>query len=908
MAGHGSNLSELYIDQCTAHKIKPDAIVMRVLDGKYSNEVTELDFSSNYLGSVGLRALFEALHGCPRLVSLSFEANYLKSEAIPPLVTLVNSLPACSSINLAKNTTLGFTAANHLMNLIKSHNQILYLDVSDTGIAKATQEQIQLLLEENRAAAGGGPGASMTLKAVRATTPPPFSLPYQGSGSPTFAPATKSSLGLAYPPYSSTSAGPPPESTRTRPRTPPHTSLLSSSSGSPRSSPTRIGFADSPSHGFEPAHDLHTYQQLLHNSGLSSAGYGDPTIPTTLIGAPYGQPTPMGQYYNNAPPFESQRHKSTSSIHSKPDYDDVYLSNITKTNDAVLKSQGKAPVIQHEERTLSDYAKMAEKCTQKRDNVRSRHAKGLELLEQYDANSTWPYTASYTVKQLIDDAHLNVPYDEVDTFHSQPANAYSATTINNLFDEVSDFNNAKRKITTLVEELRKMSKGCAPGTEALPDVVGQLYELLHLESTSVDHLREHLGQTDHKIPVLLSKVDQIDSARECAVREEDMEKAEGCHDASLRALEEVLDLILARLAVKNKGSTATSLDKVTELEEYAKKLLAPLVPHCEELMSRINSDNTALDTRRQEEQNKLEEATTAHKQYQRRAKEMFQQNTMNHNTLWAEIQTQYDKLKQLGEERYAEIEVWISETEKHERTKAQYDQVNLAIDKHKKTLADMLDQVRGISTIVQHYEGVVSKACTEVRRRADNSTVEIDNLALQEHKRHYEVFRKYYLTLGELIYKKEKRAEEIDRLIRTIDLQISISADTLDPHVQRHREFKKELERTKHTCRHKLDILRENGHKAAEDFKPTEAALATAGINIVSPLIELQEQNLERRAQLLQKVKTVVEQDKADVESESTGIEELSQSAKQARLAGRPSMIPPLSPSPPPSKWKRHDL
>ena len=59
--------------------------------------------------------LLQCLTQCPRLEELSFENNYLKPEMVPPLVKAVRRMVSLTSLNLANNNNLGFSAAKLLL-------------------------------------------------------------------------------------------------------------------------------------------------------------------------------------------------------------------------------------------------------------------------------------------------------------------------------------------------------------------------------------------------------------------------------------------------------------------------------------------------------------------------------------------------------------------------------------------------------------------------------------------------------------------------------------------------------------------------------------------------------------------------------------------------------------------------
>ena len=108
------------------------------------------------------------------------------------------------------------------------------------------------------------------------------------------------------------------------------------------------------------------------------------------------------------------------------------------------------------------------------------------------------------------------------------------------------------------------------------------------------------------------------------------------------------------------------------------------------------------------------------------------------------------------------------------------------------------------------------------------------------------------MTLGSLIYKKEKRLEELDRTIRTTHIQLEFCVETFDPNAKKFSDTKKELYQLRLGVEEELAMLREKQSKAMEEFKDSEDALDAAGIEFHHPVDENNEEVMTRRSKMVE--------------------------------------------------------
>jgi hypothetical protein len=154
------------------------------------------------------------------------------------------------------------------------------------------------------------------------------------------------------------------------------------------------------------------------------------------------------------------------------------------------------------------------------------------------------------------------------------------------------------------------------------------------------------------------------------------------------------------------------------------------------------------------------------------------------------------------------------------------------------------------------------------------------------------VFRRLYKTLGQLVYKKEKRLEDIDRQIRTTHIQLEFCIETFDPNAKKHSDSKKDQYRVRAQIEEELQMLKDKMLTALEQFRPTEEALRQAGVEFMHPIDEVEENNLQRRSKMVEYRAHMAKQEEVKIAAEreevkrakQLAIQQGSQSPTQRRL------------------------
>ncbi|EPY34789.1 69 kDa paraflagellar rod protein [Strigomonas culicis] len=266
----------------------------------------------------------------------------------------------------------------------------------------------------------------------------------------------------------------------------------------------------------------------------------------------------------------------------------------------------------------------------------------------------------------------------------------------------------------------------------------------------------------------------------------------------------------------------------------------------------------------------LEDAEAAqHFRTQKETSErLMRENVERQNEVWRQIQELERTIQRLGTERFEEVKRRIEENDREEKRHVEYQHFLRICGEHKKLLdLTVFNCDVGIRS-ANLIEEVVAESCTAIQTRHSRTAECIDQLRLETHLEYLEAFRRQYKTLGQLLYKKEKRLEEIDKQIRTTHIQLEFAIETFDPNAKKYSDTKKELYKQRAQADEEVGMLRDKMSQALDLFGPTEEALRQAGIQFVHPAEEVEDDNLTRRSKMVEYRAHLAKQDEVKIAAE----------------------------------------
>lgn len=511
------------------------------------------------------------------------------------------------------------------------------------------------------------------------------------------------------------------------------------------------------------------------------------------------------------------------------------------------------------ESTISEFERERRAHQAELNKVRGQASEILAALEE---GSNWNLTSKYNVQQLLKDAQLKLQPRELFRPDIQPkyldivqqsANLqklrqdHSNKELYNVFKATVE--NGGRRLERTEKEI-KNSQLDATDMARLPDTL--FIQLDHVLSAPT--IQMELQDTEEKLEHRLFKLEETKDARAQALDDGEMQLAEKKYYNVVEIYEEVLELVLEKLATIDKAKKENDVfdkvraqyqskaaDEAAALKEAKEKLKS----RCEYDLKKIFSLKERVDAVEQQTVNKLAEE-------RKRSDKLLAENAMQQEVTWAKIEELERELERLESERYIEVKKRVLDKDKDEHRRMEYEKFCTVVDNH----AQLLDlTIRNCDTSVHCTNLVaefVNSGFNTLANHLSKTDSEHSELLAETHKQHLEMFRGLYLSLGELAHKKDKRIEEIDRAIQQSHIQQELAAETLNPNAKKYSDAKKELLRVRDDVDEDLNELKEKAQLALNNFAISEKALHDLGVDFIHPTVEQQEQELETKAKMVE--------------------------------------------------------
>ncbi|RNF16496.1 putative paraflagellar rod protein 1D [Trypanosoma cruzi] len=433
--------------------------------------------------------------------------------------------------------------------------------------------------------------------------------------------------------------------------------------------------------------------------------------------------------------------------------------------------------------------------------------------------------------------------------------------------------NAIAKMEKVEEELRRSQLDATQLAQVPTRTLKQIEDIMN-----ATQIQNALASTDDQIKTQLAQLEKTNEIQNVAMHDGEMQVAEEQMWTKVQLQERLIDLIQDKFRLITKCEEENQpFKKIYEVQKQANQETSQMKDAKRRLKQRCETDLKHIHDAIQKADLEDAEAMKRHAANREKSDNFVRENEERQEEAWNKIQDLERQLQKLGTERFEEVKRRIEEIDREEKRRVEYSQFLEVASQHKKLLeltvynCDLAIRCTGL------VEELVSEGCAAVKARHDKTSQDLAALRLEVHKEHLEYFRMLYLTLGSLIYKKEKRMEEIDRNIRTTHIQLEFCVETFDPNAKRHADMKKELYKLRQGVEEELAMLKEKQAKALEDFKESEEALDAAGIEFNHPVDENNEEVLTRRSKMVEYRSHLSKQEEVKIAAEREEI-------KRARL------------------------
>eukprot|EP01012_Entosiphon_sulcatum_P048551 TRINITY_DN67041_c0_g1_i1.p1 TRINITY_DN67041_c0_g1~~TRINITY_DN67041_c0_g1_i1.p1 ORF type:complete len:806 (-),score=176.31 TRINITY_DN67041_c0_g1_i1:60-2477(-) len=787
-------LSHSYREQCQALKIAPDPEVERRLENQFQSTVKRLDFSSLYLGILGVQALLESLRDAPLLETLCLENMMLKDKCMPTLASVVKTLPSLTALNLANNNSLSITAAKTILQIAKSNKRIVEIELEGTGILPATIELINKYLTDNATS-----GA------------------YWVSGSPR-----------------------------------------------PLRSPTRASASDLPRNSYPVSSFAHENTQSPSMEKSTTSGTGERPLDMEKL---------LKSHHENSP--------------------GALRSSVSRSAPSLQCEQLKGTVLDFEDRINRLAAELAPKHEAKRSEFARKYAEATQALQDYFAVQQSVDVSNFDAPQLAKDLQLQGSPDRV------------AALIQHYCGDGKEPNEMVVRIVKLVMEQPKgykMDDKEIRGTvsclsKELIDAILYLHHIVATDPVTVAGIMAAIAQSDELVRRLLSKIDDAEEGRQQALENDDMHRAESFHDESIKLQTQLIKLILDRLG--KFASPGDDNQLLATVDANANRALANIGVErttAETILKWIETDQGKLAKGAAEREKSFRDLCSDFDRLEQRTYLEVHNLEQKQDAVWQDIIELLLKIRAMSEQRKATVDKYVTEREVFERQKGEYERWVAVHAAHKKELEHLSQDVTEFTHLLINLELYVKTATATIHDRIDKVAEEVNKLLFEEQKAYLKHFRRYYLTIGELLYRKEERLAEIEKMIEQNQFQLGLIRETLDPNAAMYKAHTMELTRLRDEVATKVEWLRDLGDTAEMDFQPTESALRKAGVDFLAPTIELQEQLATRKMKVADMREQYADHMREKVFRSKDDIQKQANVAKQAKTTGLSSLISPLSP------------
>jgi hypothetical protein len=513
--------------------------------------------------------------------------------------------------------------------------------------------------------------------------------------------------------------------------------------------------------------------------------------------------------------------------------------------------------------------------TQKQ-KLQAAHEKAQELLSSVESGTKWNLTAAYDIQKLMRVCGLEMSVRELYKPEDKPQ-FMEIVGLKKTLNELKQHRNKTRivsftgtidngltKLEKVEDELRRSQLDATELAQVPVAVLKNLEECMN-----VTVIQSALMGNEEQIKAQLAQIEKAKEIRNVAIGDGEMAIAEEQFYIKAQLLEHLVELVADKFRIIGQTDDENKMfAKIHEVQKKAFQETSAMKDAKRRLKQRCEEDLKHLHDAIQKADLEDAEAMKRFMGQKDKSEKFIRENLEKQDESWRKIQELERVLQKLGTERFDEVKRRIEENDREEKRKVEYQQFLDVVGQHKKLLelsvynCDLA--IRSIGII----EELVAEGCSAIKARYDKTNQELADMRLQVHQEYLEAFRRLYKTLGQLVYKKEKRLEEIDRNIRTTHIQLEFAIETFDPNAKKHSDNKKDLYKLRAQVEEELEMLKDKMAQALELFGPTEDALHQAGIEFVHPAEELEENNVSRRSKIVEYRAHLAKQEEVKIAAE----------------------------------------
>jgi len=532
--------------------------------------------------------------------------------------------------------------------------------------------------------------------------------------------------------------------------------------------------------------------------------------------------------------------------------------------------------------------------TQKQ-KLHAAHEKGAELLQAVESGTKWTLTTAYDIQKLMRVCGLEMSVRELFKPDDKP-HFVEIVGLKKTLNELKQHRNKARivsfsatidngitKLEKVEEELRRSQLDATELAQVPVAILKNLEECMN-----VTVVQTALMGNDEQVKAQMGAIEKTKEIRDVALADGEMAIAEEQFYIKAQLLERLVELVQDKFRIIGQTDDENRMfAKIHDVQKKAYQETAAMKDAKRRLKQRCEEDLKHLHDAIQKADLEDAEAVKRFMGQKDKSDKFIRENLEKQDEAWRKIQEHERLLQKLGTERFEEVKRRIDENDREEQRKVEYQQFLDVCGQHKKLLELTVYNCDLAIRCISIIEELVAEGCSAIKARYDRTNQDLAELRLAVHREYLEAFRRLYKTLGQLVYKKEKRLEEIDRNIRTTHIQLEFAIETFDPNAKKHSDTKKDLYKLRTQVEEELDMLKDKMATALEAFGPTEDALLAAGIEFVHPAEEVEDNNLHRRSKLVEYRAHLAKQEEVKIAAEREELKRM-KSLQEQQFRGKP--------------------
>jgi hypothetical protein len=349
-------------------------------------------------------------------------------------------------------------------------------------------------------------------------------------------------------------------------------------------------------------------------------------------------------------------------------------------------------------------------------------------------------------------------------------------------------------------------------------------------------------------------VEELEGKRQRAVDEGEVNTAEQC---VYEALERSEDMI-RRVAVKWETLSDT-IDKqqviMNVVETNRSNMKKPFVQAREKLNSsrlRCQKDLGKIHALR-EKVEMVESQTVANimREYKR------SDGVLNENreklqlcfNRMAEIEHEVEKLIR---DTQREVTRRLSDKDRDEHRKAEFAQFCAVVDEHSSKMENHMKNLDALMHACDTLEATGDLGFESLQKRYLRRLKMLEVAQEEAFKQHTEVARAFFSRLGDIQYRKERMAEELEHNVQRAHVQQELHASTFNPNAKKFGDIKKKLLDARADLISDLEELQVRGQAVIDAFAPVERFLHSKKIPFTHPVLAQRERAVALRARAIE--------------------------------------------------------